>query len=220
MLGQCLPAPCACSSRVSSRTKNGLPPLRCHNCSADLRRGRDPGQRVDHRVDVQPGRGRAAGRAARRRRAASSCGRLVVPVGADEQHPADRQRPRAGTTAASATARRPTAGRRAPRPRAGRRQARRGSGRRRRRAGTGRRRLPTAPSGRRAGCIGQPAAAGRAERRPVTGRPVARSTWVHGQYGGAPLPSQQNPRRTVAVRAGLARPARPAPRTSRCRPRR
>ena len=38
----------------------------------------------------------------------------------------------------------------------------------------------------------------------VTGSPLARRTWDHGQYGGVPSPSQQVAARTSAVRSGLA----------------
>jgi len=54
------------------------------------------------------------------------------------------------------------------------------------------------PAGPEAGCTSQPASPSSA-----TDRPLARRTCAHGQYGGAPSPSQQNPRRTRG--AGPAR---------------
>ena len=106
-----------------------------------------------------------------------------------------------GSPAAAATARRPSAGRRAPPARAGRRPGGPGtattaSNKRNwaSRRGGGARRLRLAG----AACSSQPASPSSA-----AGKPVARSTCDHGQYGGAPSPSQQNPRRTRASRPGL-----------------
>ena len=64
------------------------------------------------------------------------------------------------------------------------------------RRGDGARSARPAPE---AGSSSQPASPSSA-----AGRPLARRTCDHGQYGGAPSPSQQNPRRTRAAGPGLA----------------
>ena len=213
--------PCAISSRVSSRTKNGLPPLRCHSwamtsVTASVRRRR-------------PARRAIASTSAGARPARASCCAVPASCAQLRRTPRCPGRRRAaapcwrpgrgpGIPAAAATARPPSAGRRAPRARAGRRPGGRGTGRPLRTSGTGRRAAAAAligSAGPEAGCSSQPAsprsavghAAGPQDLRP---RPVRRRA--------AALPAE--PAQDQGSPARPRRSARPAPPSCRCRPRR
>ena len=167
-----------------------------------------------------PGRGRRGAAAARGRPGrASPVGRFGVPVRTDQQHPAVGQCPgqeseqpqRRLVRPLQVVERRPAAAASAARPA---------------------RQRATDSNSRNSASAAAPAsmdvagltvgrrAASRRRRARSTGRPVARRTCDHGQYGGAPCPPSRSPAKDRAVRAGLARSARPAPRSCRCRPRR
>ena len=209
--------PCAINSRVSSRTKKGLPPLRCHNCALTCPTVRAGSRhRSDHRRDV--GRAQTAeGQMLRGRQGSSSGGasvsryapisRTLLPVSARARNPSSRTE---GSSAHCRSSIATTGVGSAARPAKQRRRTRT--------PGTPRL-LPRRIHGRgrvMVACSSRPASPSS-----VTGRPVACRTCDHGQYGGAPLPSQHNPAGSCSAPAARPRrAARTAPWSSRYRPRR
>ena len=193
--------PWAGSSRVSSLTKNGLPPLRCHSCGGDLRRKARPGQVPGQRPDVvrgEPGQRQLLSLPGDLEQLR---GRLGVPVRAEQQHTAPRPGRGRGTPATAATARPPSAGRRAPRARAGPAA---------RPAEAPRDRLEQAELG-----VGRGAGAHRLRRSPEAGcssQPASPRSAAGGRWPAAPGPGPVR-RRSVALPAEPAqherRPARP-----------
>ena len=162
--------------------------------------------------------GRAAGRAALRRPAAAAAVTSRRPGRRRRAEPGWSQTPGSRTTAASATARRPSADRRAPRRpgRRGCRRVRRACGPRRRRAGSVRRPRRARRRVRRAGRI-RPASPPPPAPPPADPLPAAPASTASTAAHRRP-PSRT--RAALDSPVWPVRSARPAPRTSRCRPHR
>ena len=185
--------PWAASNRVSSLTKNGLPPLRCHSpavtsagrlvpasspASAPTSSGVRP---VRTSCWAWPATSRSSPDASVSRYAPSSS--TARAVRARARNLSSRND---GSSAQCRSSRTTSTGRPAARrPR-------------HRDTASNKRNWASAAAAALAGsaapepdCSSQPASPSSA-----AGRPLARSTCDQGQYGGAPSPSQQNPRRT------------------------
>ena len=194
--------PRARTSRVSSRTKSGLPPQCCHTASARASDGRDPATTVIRsatsvgveRSKRQHGCG-DAGAAPR----LASVSRYEPRIRTRRTPtPAWRRTPAAARMAVSAhcrSSRTTTSGASLPIGAA--------RWRLRRTAGTGRPPPPMLTRPRPGGAGQQPARLASATGcRPAS---IPRSTCVHSQYGGAPAPFQPTPRNTRAPRLAASR---------------